>query len=317
MTTCDIEWNTVSLGKWDELFATIRRSTLLQHLPYAQAVRANQQRGARHGLIHINGKPAGLVQIGEVGILRNAIHAITMERGPLWFSGVNKGEATAAFFQEFSRQFPRRFARKMRVMPELQQHDEARKALEGFGFKRNVTYRGYQTIWLDLTVDEDELRAGLKGKWRNILSKAERSDLDVTIDRKLNTLDAFMTAHEKDQKQKDYDGPSMKFMMDLIEFMRRRNEVMILNAETNGRTLAAIMILLHGSSATYQIGWTSPEGRKVGAHHKLLWEAIKALKKIDIKDFDLGGVNDESAAGVKKFKLGLGGQQHNLVGIYN
>ena len=40
------------------------------------------------------------------------------------------------------------------------------------------------------------------------------------------------------------------------------------------------------------------------------------LQDMDVLDLDLGGVNDQDAAGVKRFKQGLGGELVELVGQY-
>lgn len=317
MTTCEIHWNAMSVARWDDLFAGVRRSTLLQHMPYAQAVRQTQQIGARHGLIHIDGEPAGLVQLGEVGVLRNAIHALNLDRGPLWFDGYQSLETGIAFFEEFARQFPRRFGRKMRIMPELSRDPVGRRKLQDCGYVRKDGVQDYETIWVDLTPDEDTLRARLNGKWRNVLSKAERVGLTVTHDRDLETLDEFLIAHDADKAAKGYDGASPKFLRTLIGFMGPRDEAVILNAEHKGETIASILVLVHGCAATYLVGWTTDAGRRTGAHHKLLWEAMVRLKARGVKDFDLGGVNDDGAAGVKKFKLGLGGEPTHLIGMYS
>jgi lipid II:glycine glycyltransferase (peptidoglycan interpeptide bridge formation enzyme) len=69
-------------------------------------------------------------------------------------------------------------------------------------------------------------------------------------------------------------------------------------------------------SATYQAGWASVAGKKNSAHNVLLWQACQILRKEGIKDLDLGGVNEEGAAGVKVFKEGMGGELVQYVGQY-
>lgn len=54
-------------------------------MPAHTARSGNKKRGG--GLIEIDGKEAGLVQMFEAGILWNAIHGIIIDRGPLWFEG--------------------------------------------------------------------------------------------------------------------------------------------------------------------------------------------------------------------------------------
>ena len=317
MAHCTIDWSPVSSEEWEGAFKSIRRSTLLQHFPYAQANRAVNQSGAKHGKILIDDAPAGLVQISEVGVLRNMIHAVSLDRGPLWFDGFGSPEHVSAFFARFAEQFPKRMGRKMRLLPEAKDNSPFRLALENAGFARREGMPGYETIWLALDEDTDRLRAGLNGKWRNILSKSERSALTVSADWTGATSGHFLTTYEADRAEKGYDGPSLKLLVALLKHMIPRQEALILNAMDQDQVVAAVLVLLHGSSATYQVGWTTAAGRKLGAHHRLLWQAVVQLKEKGILDFDLGGINDDGAAGVKKFKQGLGGKPVTLVGFFS
>lgn len=317
MVQCSIDWSPISLASWDAQFRTIRRSTLLQHFPYAQAIRTTKQSGARHGIIRIDDTIAGLVQLMEVSVLRKFVHAISLDRGPLWFEGFGGFEHTAAFFSAFAKHFPKRVGRKIRLIPEVPDNNLNYKAITASGFLRNPKFEGYETIWIDLTRPEAMLRAGLNGKWRNILSKSERGKLTVSQDWTGTTADQFLQNYRADQLAKGYKGPSIKLVLELLKFMVPRQEVLILNATNGDQVVAAILVLLHGSSATYQVGWTTETGRKLGAHHQLLWRTMLTLKSKSITDFDLGGINDKGATGVTKFKQGLGGKATTLVGLFN
>lgn len=79
--SCTIVWNGLSPEEWDRRFAVLPRSTFLQSYDYARAVCALQKQKARFGLIQINGKEAGLVQILETGILWDALHTVILDRG--------------------------------------------------------------------------------------------------------------------------------------------------------------------------------------------------------------------------------------------
>ena len=317
MAECTIDWSPVPLADWDELFRSIRRSSLLQHFPYAQANRAVNQSSARHGIIKINGLSAGLMQLAEVGIMNNLVHAISLDRGPLWFEGFGTAEHATSFFLNFAKHFPQRIGRKVRLLPELVDTECNRAAVEKSGYSRNTDFESYQTIWLDLTEPETKLRTNLNGKWRNILSKSERSSLCVAEDWTGATAPFFIEAYRADQLAKGYSGPSTKLLLELLKFMVPRQEALILNATNEDQVVAAILVLLHGSSATYQVGWTTEIGRKLGAHHQLLWETMLRLKSKSITDFDLGGISDSGAPGVTKFKQGLGGKKSTLVGLFS
>lgn len=82
---------------------------------------------------------------------------------------------------------------------------------------------------------------------------------------------------------------------------------MLIGTAILGKEISGIVLFfLHGFCATYQTGWASETGKKNSAHNILLWQVCQALKSEGVKEIDLGGVNDISAAGVKFFKEGLG-----------
>ena len=313
---CTIDWNTLSTSEWQDRLARVRRLPVLQALPYAQALRSSRQIGARWGLIRIDGREAGLLQLQEVGLAAKAIHLLTLDRGPVWFEGAGALDHWRHFLATFGAEFRPRLGRRRRVMPELADTAAARDTLTAGGFRRQDSIPGYQTIWLDLDPPLEVLRANLKQKWRNTLNKSERQGLTVEIDEAGHHLAWLTTCYAQDKKARNYPGPELAFLSVLGRSFAAGGGLLILTASLDTARIAGAMVLLHGSSATYQVGWSTVEGRKLGAPSLLLWHAITRLKARGIRDFDLGGVNDRDAAGVKAFKAGLGGSEVRLVGQY-
>ncbi len=313
MVKCSIEWNSLSLPEWQDRFARITRANLLQSYDYARASCTLHHQKARWGLIKIDEAEAGLVQILEVGMFGNLIHAIILDGGPLWFSGFGTSEHIETFFSEFSRQFPRRFGRRRRIIPDIPDTPQNREMMKKWGYQRREA-PGYQTIWLDLTQDEDTFRATLKAQWRNKLNKGPKAGLQIKWEYNPKAFSALLMNYSYDRAKKEYDGPSVKLLHSLARTFG--DNMMIGRAILDNQTVAAILILCHGKAATYQIGWSNNKGRDVAAHNALLWRAVLELKKKEIHDFDLGGTNDEGAKHVKAFKKGMGGQEITLVGLY-
>lgn len=316
MRDCRIDWGPLTIAEWDHLFGSIRRSTLLQHYPYAQSRGRIESRRARHGIIFIDGERAGLVQVGEIGVLRNAVHVLDVDRGPLWFDGYGSLDDVCAFFRAFNDEFPSRFGRRRRLLPELSCDAGGMARLQAVGLVNQATMPGYETVWLDLKHDLVTLRSNLSGAWRNSLRKSERANVDVSVDNRGETAPFFLAGYEASKAEKGFHGPSAKLLSTLIAFMAVRREVLIVTARTSEQRLASILLLLHGQSATYQASWTTEQGRRLGCHNRLLWHAVTLLRDRGISDLDLGGINRLHAEGVTKFKLGLGGERVQLCGQF-
>ncbi len=312
---CTIEWDAVSPQEWVELFDTIPRSNLLQSFPYAVAmVRMNQQR-MRLGVIYLEGKMSGLCLVLEAGILKNLIHGVILDRGPLWFEGCGSLSDYRVFFEVFTKEFPRRFGRKVRFMPEMLDKPAERTVLNELGFKKGDSH-SYKSYWLDLTLDEEKLRANLKKRWRGELKKSEQEFLEIKWSDEGEHFGWLMNEYGRDKALRKYDGASVDTMIALAKEFSRGKNMLIGTALLDGKPIASILILIHGRASTYQVGYSSGVGRDKRAHFALLWGALSVLKQKNIDALDLGGVNDEEAKGVKMFKEGLGGELYETVGLY-
>ena len=71
------------------------------------------------------------------------------------------------------------------------------------------------------------------------------------------------------------------------------NPLIVYKAINNDKVIGSICIINHGNYATYLVGWTNIDGRKLNANYLLLWEAIKDLKNKNKLGFDLGGIDNE------------------------
>ncbi len=313
---CEIQWNILSLDEWTAHFDKIERSNLLQSYVYAQAQCKLKRQRARWGLITVDGKPAGLVQMLEAGILKNLFHAVILDRGPLWFEGFGGVAHIKVFFEEFNRQFPNRFGRKRRIIPEMQNGATAQAILNQIGLEKYEAQTPYQTLWWDLTIENETARANLKSNWRGALQKAEKSAVKIEWDTEGKLASWMLSHYERDKRDKGYSGASPQLLDNIALFSARQKSIVIGRATLDSNDIAGVMFIKHGRSATYQVGWSGDLGRANSAHHLLLWQGRNVLKDYDIRELDLGGVNDETAAGVKKFKCGTGAQEIELIGQY-
>lgn len=315
--TCTIEWNTLSPAQWDECLRAVPRSTLLQTYDYARAQCPIEKQKARWGVIRFDGQPAGIVQVFEAGILWNALHAVIIDRGPLWFKGFGGAAHTKLFFEEFNKQFPPRFGRRRRILPEVEDGMTAQKILQSAGLARMDDRKGYETVWVDLTAGDESRRAALRSNWRGHLGKAERAGLTVEWDDTGRLFTPLLAGYIEDRRIRGYDGPAPQLLSSLATFVTPKGGMITGTARLpDGQTAAMVMFVTHGRSATYLVGWTTDTGRDSSAHHLLLWNGMGVLKQRGVTELDLGGVNDDSAKGIKDFKEGMGGKTVRYVGHY-
>lgn len=315
LNPCEILWEAVPEKEWLSYADQAPRLSLLQDPDYGAVMAALNQQRVRRGVIMIRGETAGIVQVLEAGILGNAVHGVMVDRGPAWLEGFGGLEDFALFARALRADFPRRFGRRVRFIPEIQDSPQAREILAQAGFTRR-SGPGYMTFWLDLAQEEEALRRRMEKSWRGDLRKSQAVQMVVEFSRGGPDLPWVLAQAHADKAARGYVGPSLSTLQGLCGRFGRAQKLLLGVARMDNRPIAAIVVFLHGRSATYQVGVNTPQGRDVRAHHRLLWEACAELKARGVVQFDLGGANREKAAGVMAFKQGLGGQVVETAGFY-
>ena len=318
MLTCTIEWNQLSLPIWQKLFQTVKHSTILQDYQYGIAHCHVNKQSARWGLILINGQQAGLIQILEAKTLFGLLHAVILDRGPLWFDGFGSAIHVAAFFKELNRQFPQRWGRKRRIIPEVETSTAFYQIMQqnGFSYRKNSQY---STLWWDIHKKSDDLYNNLSNSFQKSLKKAQKSNIEIEFDWNLAFLNKFKAHYAVQQIEKCYSNISLKLLDTLAMLSPESGNILIVKAVKqqgqHAECIASQLYLLHGQCATYQIGWTSEAGRQYCAHHLMLWQTRTLLNEKNITAIDLGGIDHENS-GLAKFKTGTGAKVIHLAGQY-
>lgn len=168
---------------------------------------------------------------------------------------------------------------------------------------------------LNLRKSASCLRRDMAQKWRNRLNRAARSGLSVSQTELPAQPDHWLLrAEARQQRAKRYRGYPPVFSAAFAA--SNRGQARLFEARDHGAPVAAMLFLCHGSTATYQIGWSGPDGRRHSAHHLLLWRAMLELPRRGITRLDLGLVDTQSAPGLARFKLGSGATCRALGGSY-
>ena len=165
-----IGWNDTPREAWDESHAGAAASyqqdwaygvALIAMSPNVQVMRAAVRRA--------DGSLAALAQIAARPFAMAGRFALCTH-GPIWVGGISADDKRETC-RLLKLSLPQRWPRLLVLTP-----DEATN--EGLKELSRVM-TGDATVLIDLTKDEDALRAAMDQGWRNRLSKAERSDLVV------------------------------------------------------------------------------------------------------------------------------------------
>ncbi len=297
---------------WQGLMQQAGFSNLLQSWSYGVCKERTGAWQVRRLLLLEQGRVVGFAQVLQ-RCLGKLLCVSRLNRGPVFLPGAGPATRLAAL-QSISRELGRwQRGRVLSWAPECRVEGASLAQLLQTRFLQ-LSIRGWSSSVIDLQQDEGQLRSGLAGSWRNMLNVAQRNALKVeqldTDDRAFEALLSNCGAMMQARR--------IPFPADLYRELRKELDGEgcpgLLLALSNGEELiAAIYVVAHGNTATYLLGWSGDEGRKLHAHHLLLWENMVQLKARGLRYFDLGGI-DERTSGIAAFKLGLGGERYQLAG---
>lgn len=302
-----IQWDQINGQAYQSLMDD-RSIAYQQHWAYGEVVR--QFGGQTHrGVLYEGKNPIACIQLQTRRIMKCLNLAIAM-RGPVWLHDDTSPDIKAACYRAIKRQHTLRWPYMILLMPDSGDQEILRQT----GLRKVVS--GYSTVMIDLSQGEDTLLAAMDGKWRNQLRSAEKKNVACSkVGLKLEQY-RWLLEEECSQRQRIGYAALNPGLVPCYQLMAGKDALLALRATSGKNTVAGILCLIHGNTATYHIGWSDEDGKKLAAHNLLLWEAMKQLKARDITQFDLGGVNTEDGAGIARFKLGTGGALLTLPGTY-
>ena len=220
-------------------------------------------------------------------------------RGPVWASDAMPTDRSTAL----QRSGPR----------VLNVEDPDPVVLSAAGYRQILTPASIAE--LPLWPDDGLQIAQCNGKWRNALTQARRKGIDprpVPADRDL--LDWLLHRDAGQQRQKGYRGLPAHFVRSLVAAAPHESRIWI--AGPRVAPLAAMLILRHGLSATYLLGWSGRAGRAASAHHAILMAAATRLGVQGCRSLDLGLIDTVNAPGLARFKIGSGARVRTLGGTW-
>ncbi|MBO0782847.1 MAG: peptidoglycan bridge formation glycyltransferase FemA/FemB family protein, partial [Ktedonobacteraceae bacterium] len=114
---------------------------------------------------------------------------------------------------------------------------------------------------------------------------------------------------------------TLDYYLDCWRLLSRQQRARLFLAEYEGQLLAGIFVSLFAREGIYLYGASSNELRKHMPNHLLQWEAMTWAKRNGATSYDLWGIpptddDDESMAGVYRFKSGWGGRVVRFLGCY-
>jgi len=319
--------NDVLYDEWSALCKKTKYQNMMQSWEYGNAKSvAEGWKPIRLVIKNCEEVPVAIVQVLYRGVA--FIGGVArINRGPLILSGaIGKGQNIESdIYKAILLERKKRRWWLLFWAPEKEFSEKNIKFTREVNLKRRNNIEPWGSSRLSLKMTDDELMSNLKGKWRNMLRKAEKSGLHAKcVDVNSNQVDKLIESYKLLQQKNVFTGIPDNLLKSLatqkgdnwkfgvIVAYKDKIDDELQNEQQDG----VLVIVVSGNTATYLIGYTNDRGRKNNANYLLIWHAILDAKKKGCDWFDLGGINKNTPKGIVHFKNGLNGDLYNLIGEF-
>jgi Acetyltransferase (GNAT) domain len=295
----------LSEPEWRIHFSRLPLATFTQSWAYGDAKRA-EGRSVTRLLIERGDTPIALSQVVRVRKLGVPFGA-RVHGGPLFFSRQSEDDEVRAACKLLHRLycFPR--GGVLLIAPGIRTANGGAPPIPGY----RVAKTGWRSALVDLRKDAEELRMQPHPKWRNHLTRALRSPLQVEMSAGDQELNWLISRHEEHMRQKRFAGPHKSSFLRTFAAVAP-SQCMVARAMLNDEPVSGMLVVRFDPFAEYLIGWYGESGRKHDAGNLLVWKSMLEMNRRGCEWFDLGGLGGDG--GFQRFKAGVRGEVYELVG---
>jgi hypothetical protein len=300
------EIDAVSGEAWPAVVAGFADASLFQVWAEAEGQDVSRMLLKRNGDI----VAAAEVRLFTVPVMRGGIAYVFW--GPLWRrrTGPRDPEVFRLAVRALIREYVDRREMVLRINPRcLTDDQDLLRILADEGFSDLPRDESRRSLVMDLTKPLPELRADLDKKWRNCLSKAERSGLELASGTSLELFDEFVGVYEQMLERKQF-APTA----DIAKHRRIQTRLPeplkmgIVLARVESAVAAGAIYSTFGDTALYLFGATADAGMRTSASYLVQWTVVQELIARGVSGYDLNGINAETNPGTYHFKKGLAGK---------
>jgi peptidoglycan pentaglycine glycine transferase (the first glycine) len=191
--------------------------------------------------------------------------------------------------------------------------------LEGF-VRAPVDVLPSETLWIDLSVSEVELLAGMWPKGRYNIRLSQRHGVTTVFSTDSQFIPTFYDVFWETVERQGFFGEPYGFFINLCQTLFQANIAEIGVATLHGEVLAVMLLVYWGKQATYLYGGRATQHPQVMASYALHWAAMQRAKERGCERYDFYGYTRDSKhayAKFSRFKRQFGGEVVTTIGAHD
>jgi lipid II:glycine glycyltransferase (peptidoglycan interpeptide bridge formation enzyme) len=253
-----------------------------------------------HIVLARNGQVVALAQVRIVKLPYISRGIAYVYRGPIWQLRGKHSELDILkqIVSAMHREYVCRRNLLLRIVPNIliENNNDSIATLKSAGLTPCTLVYPYRTILLDISIPLDQLRKGLRQKWRNCLNSADRNNLTIHLGTSDSMFAAFCELYNEMWARKHFHkGLDVNAFRIVQRILPDSEKMIVVLAEYKKEKVAAAVTSALGNTGIY---------------------LLAALKEQGCNWFDLGGIDPERDSGGYHFKSGLGGKACCFIGWF-
>lgn len=133
----------------------------------------------------------------------------------------------------------------------------------------------YDTHQLDLSRGVASIERGLDPSVRRAIRKAERSGMEITVERGANAMDAFYDLHGKTRRRHGLPPQPFGFFQSIATHLMARGLGEVVLARLSGIPVAGAVFLQSSGRVIYKFGASDAAHWPLRPNHLVMWTAIR------------------------------------------
>jgi lipid II:glycine glycyltransferase (peptidoglycan interpeptide bridge formation enzyme) len=184
-------------------------------------------------------------------------------------------------------------------------------------FCRVNTTAPYHTFIVSLLHSEDEIRQRIHRDCRRILRKSEKNDIKVSEAASDEYFAILEELYAGSKGRKGFKGIDAEVFRLTQQKLPPDQKIRILIAWCKNQPITAHATSHFGDTAIPVITASNKEGLKSGTSYLLWWKAYLAAKKLGMKFYDLGGIDEKVNPRGFLFKKRMAGEEAYYIGTFD
>lgn len=168
--------------------------------------------------------------------------------------------------------------------------------------KSFLTYDAHQ---LDLRRGDESIKQGLDPSVRRAIRKAEKSGMEVTVERGTDAMDAFYDLHGKTRRRHGLPPQPFDFFQSIATHLIARGLGEVVLARLSGVPVAGAVFLQSRGRVIYKFGASDAAHWPLRPNHLVMWAAIRHFAEVGCQQLHFGRTS-QADEGLSHFKRSWG-----------